>query len=326
MCVQSIANLACDNEPDKHGESSVTRIGACGARGRGRAHGAPPTNPRLLEDAICALSNMAFVSDKIQLQIGRSLHGRRVRGRDQLQPRDSYLFQVRRRGLRLPASLVLPALTRALPPAAAAAQMTLRAIGNLTRCDENIMRAVGYGVIRGMVDGMTEHADDPTVLQLCADVIGNMASVTTEGAQGGGRAHHDEVRAEAPASMLVPRPPPAPRKTMLPARRPPLCWGRRAARPRPPQALRAQAAAARGLRRHGLDVLSAARGTSRRPCARSSTMTAAGALLAAMTKHIRNPDLAGSCLRALHYIGASPALVGRMVTDLKVRRAQRGGP
>ena len=34
-------------------------------------------------------------------------------------------------------------------------QMTVRAIGNLTRCDENIMRAVGYGVIKGMVDGMT---------------------------------------------------------------------------------------------------------------------------------------------------------------------------
>jgi hypothetical protein len=45
-------------------------------------------------------------------------------------------------------------------------QMTLRAIGNLTRCDENIMRAVGYGVIRGMVDGMSKHGDDPVVLQV----------------------------------------------------------------------------------------------------------------------------------------------------------------
>lgn len=29
--------------------------------------------------------------------------------------------------------------------------MALRAVGNLTRCDENIMRVVGYGVIKGIV-------------------------------------------------------------------------------------------------------------------------------------------------------------------------------
>ena len=51
-------------------------------------------------------------------------------------------------------------------PAPFLLQMTLRAIGNLTRCDENIMRAVGYGVIRGMVDGMSKHSDDPVVLQV----------------------------------------------------------------------------------------------------------------------------------------------------------------
>jgi hypothetical protein len=31
--------------------------------------------------------------------------------------------------------------------------MALRAVGNLTRCDENIMRVVGNGVITGIVQG-----------------------------------------------------------------------------------------------------------------------------------------------------------------------------
>lgn len=44
----------------------------------------------------------------------------------------------------------------------------------------------------------------------------------------------------------------------------------------------------------------------------------ASALLGAMTAHMRNPDLVGSCLRALHRMCASPTLVERLVGDLKV--------
>ncbi len=32
--------------------------------------------------------------------------------------------------------------------------MALRAVGNLTRCDENIMRVVGLGVMRGISEGV----------------------------------------------------------------------------------------------------------------------------------------------------------------------------
>jgi hypothetical protein len=32
--------------------------------------------------------------------------------------------------------------------------MALRAVGNLTRCDENIMRVVGFGVMRGISEGL----------------------------------------------------------------------------------------------------------------------------------------------------------------------------
>jgi hypothetical protein len=122
MCVQSLANLACDNDPDEFGNSSVTRIVQSGGiEALGQLMSLHPDNPRLLEDAICALSNMAFVSDTIQLAIGRSCMDTVCSAATNFNA-DSYLFQ-----------------------------MTLRAIGNLTRCDENIMRAVGYGVIHGMV-------------------------------------------------------------------------------------------------------------------------------------------------------------------------------
>jgi hypothetical protein len=73
-CVQCLANLACDNEPNPaSGTSSVTRIVECGGiEALGELMSAHAANPRMLEDAICALSNMAFVSDGIQLSIGRS--------------------------------------------------------------------------------------------------------------------------------------------------------------------------------------------------------------------------------------------------------------
>jgi hypothetical protein len=63
--------------------------------------------------------------------------------------------------------------------------MALRAIGNLTRCDENIMRVVGYGVIKGIVQGMQGNAEIAGVLQLSADVIGNLGSLDEDELPGG---------------------------------------------------------------------------------------------------------------------------------------------
>ena len=58
--------------------------------------------------------------------------------------------------------------------------MALRAIGNLTRCDENIARVVGFGVIKGIVEGMTANAEISGVIQLAADVMGNLGSLDDE--------------------------------------------------------------------------------------------------------------------------------------------------
>lgn len=79
--------------------------------------------------------------------------------------------------------------------------MALRAVGNLTRTDENIVRAVGYGVITSIVRGVCDAHTRPTacsahhaccqcaaagmlklktnasVVQLAADVMGNLASL-----------------------------------------------------------------------------------------------------------------------------------------------------
>ena len=63
--------------------------------------------------------------------------------------------------------------------------MALRAVGNLTRCDENIMRVVGYGVIKGIVQGMENNIEIPAVQQLSADVIGNLGSLDEDDMPGG---------------------------------------------------------------------------------------------------------------------------------------------
>ncbi|RYG42974.1 hypothetical protein EON68_01105, partial [archaeon] len=250
MCVQCLANLACDNEEDATGESSVTRIlSAGGVEALGALMALHIDKPRLLEDSICALSNMAFVSDVIQLAIGRSCMDTVCTAATRFNA-DSYLFQ-----------------------------MTLRAIGNLTRCDENIMRAVGYGVIRGMVEGMHAHGADPAVLQLCADVIGNMASVDDKKVS-----QEDGTRILAECS--------------------------------------AKRHAAGSAASSGDDALLAL--LKKTPNLKEAVRTvlyedgAPRALVDAMTRHFRNADLAGSCLRALHYVGASPDLVTRMVNELSL--------
>lgn len=72
-CAQVLANLACDNEMGDDGKSSVDVLVDAGAIAvLADLIVAHPENPRLLEDCICGLSNMAYVSEDIQLQIGRS--------------------------------------------------------------------------------------------------------------------------------------------------------------------------------------------------------------------------------------------------------------
>jgi len=285
MCVQSLANLACDNEADETGESSVTRIVACGGvEALGELMSLHLDNPRLLEDSICALSNMAFVSDTIQLSIGRSCMDTVCTAATRFNS-DSYLFQ-----------------------------MTLRAIGNLTRCDENIMRAVGYGVIRGMVDGMSKHSEDPSVLQLCADVIGNMASVDDKKV---GRAEGVRILMEcsakrgktgpAPAAAAPPTPTPPPPKPGTPAAP---AAPNAAKVPRPPNHPKTIS------NEQLMAVVEKAESLKEAVCTVLYEDGAPRALVEAMTKHYRNADLAGSCLRAMHYIGASKELVTRMVDEL----------
>lgn len=75
-CVQCVANLACDNEPGPDGYSTVDKIVGAGAvTVLGFVMNSHLDKPRLLEDSMCALSNIAFVSDDIRLTIGRTVTG-----------------------------------------------------------------------------------------------------------------------------------------------------------------------------------------------------------------------------------------------------------
>jgi hypothetical protein len=104
-------------------------------------------NPRMLEDAMCGLSNIAFTNDEARLQIGRQCGSTIVRVLGQF-ARSPYLFS-----------------------------MGLRAVGNLTRCDENIARMVGHGVMLAVVEGMRAGSADVEMTELAADVVGNLASL-----------------------------------------------------------------------------------------------------------------------------------------------------
>jgi hypothetical protein len=140
--------------------------------------------------------------------------------------------------------------------------MTLRAIGNLTRTDENILRAVGFGVVRGIVEGMAKHRGAPDVLKLCADVIGNMSSI--------------DPRKFAPAD--------ATRVLKETVTKSGGASGVGAAR---------VSAAVGALERGESDVKEAV-------CSILFADGGAGALIDAMLAHPTRADLASSCLRALH--------------------------
>jgi hypothetical protein len=102
---------------------------------------------RLLEDALCLLSNVAYTGDELQIAIGVRCLGNVANILQEFHG-DAHLFR-----------------------------MALRAIGNLSRLDENIVRAVGHGVISGIVRGMRANQEDIDVVRLAVDVLGNLASV-----------------------------------------------------------------------------------------------------------------------------------------------------
>lgn len=281
-CAQSLANLACDNEIDPQtGASTVDTLVQSGAiEVLGNLLRQHTENPRLLEDSICGLSNMAYVSDAIQLNIGRTCMDSvcsactRYNG-------DAYLFQ-----------------------------MTLRAIGNLTRTDENIVRAVGYGVFRGMIEGMTKHKENPEVLKLCADVIGNMASIDDRKLPreiGIGILKECITKAAANVSSssgIVPPPPSSPLSSSSTAVVPPPL----SPRPPPPPSGSTDMIA----------LVESCDNIKYAVCSLLYNDGGARVLIDSMLAHPSRPELAASCLRALHYISSSPDLTVKMVEGLSL--------
>jgi hypothetical protein len=164
--VQILANIACDKEIEKasdllgvtmDGESAfedeelsggVLRVVlADGVEALRTVMLAHISNPRILEDAMCALSNMAFTTDAVRLAIGRQCALTVVESLKVFDS-DPYLFS-----------------------------MALRAVGNLTRCDENIVSVMAFGVGNSIASGMRKCAEHPDALQVAADVVGNLASI-----------------------------------------------------------------------------------------------------------------------------------------------------
>ena len=218
-------------------------------------------NPRLLEDSICGLSNLAFVSDDIQHRIGRVCMGEVCRACTRFSG-DAYLFQ-----------------------------MTLRAVGNLTRSDENIARAVSSGCMRGMVDGMARHRDNVEVVKLCADVLGNMASV-------------DDRKLARDEGLAILR------TCLLEAQAEDAADAAAAGGAADGAAGGASSAAATAA---SVALVDAAENVKHAVCGLIYEGGGAHALVAAMLTHAARPELVSSCLRALHYIASSPALMARLV-------------
>lgn len=169
FAIQCIANVACDEQVDPaseirgfaEGDQGIfTRDGASGGVTRIVLAGGVPLlrsmmlahlqQPRLLEDAVCALSNIAYCTDAIRLKVGQSCSSVVVSVMEVFGT-DAYLFN-----------------------------MALRAVGNLTRCDENIVSVMAYGAAQSIGRGMEQHPRDLEVLSVAADVIGNLASIEDE--------------------------------------------------------------------------------------------------------------------------------------------------
>ena len=110
-----------------------------------------PKHARILENAMCALSNLMYGSDDNKRKIGTECGPEIVR--------------------------VIAALSADVP----LFKMAMRALGNLSFCDDNIRPIVeSHHATRALVAGMRNNAKDAGVLQLAMDVIGNLASLEEE--------------------------------------------------------------------------------------------------------------------------------------------------
>jgi hypothetical protein len=187
-CVQCLANIACDQSfesettlasslgqswtdvrefitmsefDDAPCSSGVARIVAAnGVSALSKCMDAHLSRPRILEDSLCALSNISFACHGVRLAIGRSCSPLIVSALCVFNS-DPFLFS-----------------------------MALRAVGNLTRADENIVSTVANGVIAGIMEGMQKNNSKVDVLNLAADVVGNLASIDESAIQ-----YNDGLRA-----------------------------------------------------------------------------------------------------------------------------------
>jgi hypothetical protein len=107
-----------------------------------------PKAPRILENAMCVLSNLMFGSEENKLVIGQTC-GDEVTHVIRDHPKDGNLFK-----------------------------MALRALGNLAYCDENIRFLVeAHSATKAIVTGMRANPKDEEALQLAIEVLGNFASL-----------------------------------------------------------------------------------------------------------------------------------------------------
>jgi hypothetical protein len=138
-----LANLALNNEPN------IDRImDGGGVKHIEAAMNQWETVPRPLENSMCALSNLMHGSDENKLIIGKTCGDEIVRIVAK-HHQDINLFK-----------------------------MALRALGNLSFCDENIEYiAKQHHATREIVKGMHAHSQDEECLQLSMEVIGNFASL-----------------------------------------------------------------------------------------------------------------------------------------------------
>lgn len=145
-CLSTLANLAF-NSP-----ANIALIMQLdGVRAVERAMQAHPSHRRLLENAMCTLSNLMFGSDENKLVIGQTC-GDEVTHVIRMHHTDANLFK-----------------------------MALRALGNLAYCDENIrFVVVEHKATEVIVQGMDDHAADEEALQLAMEVLGNFASLEEE--------------------------------------------------------------------------------------------------------------------------------------------------
>eukprot|EP01029_Cantina_marsupialis_P003805 TRINITY_DN1382_c0_g3_i1.p1 TRINITY_DN1382_c0_g3~~TRINITY_DN1382_c0_g3_i1.p1 ORF type:complete len:2670 (-),score=895.52 TRINITY_DN1382_c0_g3_i1:394-8403(-) len=159
LCLSTLANLAFNSD------ANIRRVmDAKGVDAVERAMQEYPESARVLENAMCLLSNLMFETDENKLIIGQTT-GDEITHVIRVHPEDSNLFK-----------------------------MALRALGNLSFCDENIRFVVDEGATECIVKGMRINSDDDEALRLSIEVIGNFASLDEP---------EDELEDTTPVGMVV---------------------------------------------------------------------------------------------------------------------------